>query len=137
MVFLIPNYQYPITNPQLPIPNYQSLKTIATIKANIQNLTWQAAGICRTQTELETALTQINQWRSQIAQLHQSSLPLSRISIETRNLADYAYLLMRSALFRTESRGAHYRLDCPESDRLWQAHTIIKSEEICLMQPNS
>ncbi|MBD2150366.1 L-aspartate oxidase [Pseudanabaena sp. FACHB-1277] len=133
----ITNYQSPITNPQLPIPNPQSLKTFATIKANIQNLTWQAAGICRTQTELENALTQINQWRSQLAQLHQSSLPVSRISIETRNLADYAYLLMRSALFRTESRGAHYRLDCPERDRLWQAHTIIKSEEICLMQPNS
>jgi L-aspartate oxidase len=129
----ITNYQSPITNPQSPIPNPQSLKTFATIKANIQNLTWQAAGICRTQTELENALTQITQWRSQLAQLHQSSLPVSRISIETRNLADYAYLLMRSALFRTESRGAHYRLDCPESDRLWQAHTVINGKDIGLL----
>jgi L-aspartate oxidase len=132
----ITNHQPPITNHQS--PNYlqshpndcQSLETIATIKANIQNLTWQAAGICRTQTELETALIQINQWRSQLAQLHQSSRPISRLTVETRNLADYAYLLMRSALFRTESRGAHYRLDYPESDRLWQAHTVINGEDI-------
>lgn len=134
----IANYELPIGNCESGITNdCQSLETVATIKANIQNLTWQAAGICRTQTELESALMQISQWRSQLAHLSQTSRPISRIIIETRNLADYAYLLMRSALFRTESRGAHYRLDFPESDRLWQAHTIIKSEDICLMQPNS
>ena len=131
----LPNYVQSFS--QSPTNDCQLLETIATIKANIQNLTWQAAGICRVQSELETALTQINQWRSQLALLSQTSRPISSISIETRNLADYAYLLMRSALFRTESRGAHYRLDYPESDRQWQAHTIIKNEDICLMQPNS
>jgi L-aspartate oxidase len=127
----VANYELGITNYELGITNdCQSLEIIATIKANIQNLTWQAAGICRTRSELESALMQINQWRSQIAHLSQTSRPISRIIIETRNLADYAYLLMRSAIFRTESRGAHYRLDYPESDRLWQAHTIMNGEDI-------
>ena len=54
----------------------------------------------------------------------------SRLWIETRNLADYVYLLMRSALFRTESRGAHYRLDFPDTDDAWRVHTLIEGQDI-------
>jgi L-aspartate oxidase len=38
--------------------------------------------------------------------------------------------LVRSALFRTESRGAHFRSDFPDSDPSWQVHTIIEGQEI-------
>ncbi|MDX2255963.1 MAG: L-aspartate oxidase [Pseudanabaenaceae cyanobacterium bins.39] len=125
----IPNYQSPTTNPQLPVPNYQSPITnpqLPTIKTNIQNLTWQAAGICRQQADLEKAIAQIMIWRSQIEQMPSST----RLWVETRNLADYAYLVMRSALFRNESRGAHYRQDYPDTDPNWQNHTIIEGKEI-------
>ncbi|WP_286132604.1 hypothetical protein [Leptolyngbya sp. O-77] len=48
---------------------------------------------------------------------------------ETRNLLDVAYLLVKSAAFRTESRGGHYRSDYPHSDNVdWQAHTLIQAE---------
>jgi L-aspartate oxidase len=100
--------------------------TIQQIKSGIQNLSWQAAGICRVQSELEIALAQISAWQVELAELAEPS----RLWIETRNLADYAYLLMRSALFRTESRGAHYRADFPDTYPSWQLHTIIEGQEI-------
>ena len=99
---------------------------IQNIKSGIQNLSWQAAGICRVQSELEIAVTQISAWQAELINLAEPS----RLWIETRNLADYAYLLMRSALFRSESRGAHYRADFPDTDPNWQLHTIIEGEEI-------
>ncbi|MEO0685322.1 MAG: hypothetical protein AAFY76_09830, partial [Cyanobacteria bacterium J06649_11] len=29
--------------------------------------------------------------------------------------------------YRTESRGGHYRLDFPQSNPEWQAHTLVKN----------
>ena len=33
-------------------------------------------------------------------------------------------LLMEAALFRTESRGGHFRTDCPSAQPFWQRHTV-------------
>jgi L-aspartate oxidase len=104
---------------------------LQTIKSALQELTWQAAGICRSGTELELALSQIQAWQQEIVQKKYSD----RLWVETRNLIDYAYLLVKSALFRTESRGAHYRIDYPNLDPNWQAHTVIQAEQIYLSPP--
>ena len=47
---------------------------------------------------------------------------------ETLNLLDNAYLILKSAQFRQESRGGHYRGDYPETSDNWQAHTRIEGE---------
>jgi L-aspartate oxidase len=99
---------------------------IQNIKSDLQNLSWQAAGISRVQDDLEIALKQIIRWQEALNQLSEPS----RLWIETRNLVDYAYLVMRSALYRTESRGAHYRSDFPNPDHDWQVHTLIRGEDI-------
>jgi L-aspartate oxidase len=49
---------------------------------------------------------------------------------ETHNLLDIANLILKSALFRTESRGGHYRTDYPKSLPEWQVHTLIKGDQI-------
>ena len=36
-----------------------------------------------------------------------------------------AALILKSAVFRTESRGGHYRSDYPQSYADWQVHTLI------------
>ncbi|MBF2028961.1 MAG: L-aspartate oxidase, partial [Oscillatoriales cyanobacterium C42_A2020_001] len=45
---------------------------------------------------------------------------------EVRNLLEIAELILRSAHFRTESRGGHYRSDYPETDPAWQVHTLVQ-----------
>jgi L-aspartate oxidase len=44
------------------------------------------------------------------------------------NLLDIAMLILKSALFRQESRGGHYRTDFPETSPQWQAHTRIQGD---------
>ncbi|HBY76779.1 MAG TPA: L-aspartate oxidase, partial [Cyanobacteria bacterium UBA11148] len=51
-----------------------------------------------------------------------------RIWGETYNLLDVAYLILKSAAFRTESRGGHYRLDYPQPDPNWQVHTLVQGK---------
>ena len=47
---------------------------------------------------------------------------------ELTNLLDIAELLLKSAAFRTESRGGHYRSDFPNTDPDWQVHTLIQGD---------
>ncbi|OBQ34188.1 MAG: hypothetical protein AN487_18715, partial [Anabaena sp. CRKS33] len=52
-----------------------------------------------------------------------------RLWAETRNLLDVAELILKSAVFRTESRGGHYRLDYPQTDANWEFHTVVQNQE--------
>ncbi|MGB3207032.1 MAG: L-aspartate oxidase, partial [Crinalium sp.] len=54
---------------------------------------------------------------------------------ETRNLLDVAFLILKSAAFRQESRGGHYRLDFPTSDALWQVHTLVQKNHLSKSTP--
>jgi L-aspartate oxidase len=110
-------------------------------------LLWRYAGICREAEGLETAIAQITQWRKQFDALELTqtlttlvpgvslSLPSAQASkqirhwAETQNLLDNAELILKSALFRTESRGGHYRLDYPDTIPGWQAHTLVKGQD--------
>jgi succinate dehydrogenase/fumarate reductase flavoprotein subunit len=53
-----------------------------------------------------------------------------RLAHETKNMVLSAEMRLRSALFRTESRGNHYREDYPRrDDPIWLAWTKIKEEQ--------
>jgi L-aspartate oxidase len=47
---------------------------------------------------------------------------------ELDNLLTVAQLLLKSAHFRQESRGGHYRGDYPHTDPQWQVHTVIEGD---------
>ncbi|MBD1884296.1 L-aspartate oxidase [Microcoleus vaginatus] len=121
------------------------IEAIEKLRVELPNLVWQSAGICRGQRDLESAIVQLEIWRQEFA-----SLPLSQTldnlrpgqiidfspaeaensSIlrnwgEVGNLLDIGYLIVKSAAFRTESRGGHYRVDYPLTDPEWCSHTLI------------
>jgi succinate dehydrogenase/fumarate reductase flavoprotein subunit len=53
-----------------------------------------------------------------------------RMSHEARNMALNAEMLLRASLFRTESRGSHYREDFPRrEDPEWLAWTVLKQDD--------
>lgn len=119
---------------------------IALLRIELPRLLWQSAGICRQQQGLDVAMAQVEAWRREFAQLPLSqsllnlppgqnlklSLPEAALQIrswaETHNLLDIAYLILKSALFRAESRGGHYRLDYPNLDPDWQVHTLVQND---------
>jgi L-aspartate oxidase len=84
------------------------------VRKRVRRLMWERVGIIRTREGIERALREFEQ----IAQS-----PLSRAS---RNFLNVATMITRSALWREESRGAHFRMDFPKTDdRNWHAHSII------------
>ncbi|WP_227873544.1 L-aspartate oxidase [Aphanothece sacrum] len=121
----------------------EEMLLINQIREDLPILMWQSAGICRTQPVLESALEQVVLWRSQLAGLNCSHYVFDllpgqqvifesltaqmslRVCAETLNLLDIAYLILKSALFRTESRGGHYRGDYPKTCPKWEVHTLI------------
>ena len=54
--------------------------------------------------------------------------PVKQDLLELRNLVSVGELVIRSALYRKESRGLHYNEDYPQKDDVnCKSHTIIKS----------
>jgi len=49
---------------------------------------------------------------------------LEPVASEARNMIDSARLIARSALVRTESRGAHFRSDYPGPDPAWLREAV-------------
>ncbi|MEA1939238.1 MAG: L-aspartate oxidase [Candidatus Caldatribacteriota bacterium] len=81
------------------------------IKKDLQKLMWSKVGITRTSSGLIEAQGKINQWKSLL------DVEFNNIEqIELANLITIAELVIKSALKREESRGAHYRKDFPDRD---------------------
>ncbi|NJO43397.1 MAG: L-aspartate oxidase, partial [Cyanobacteria bacterium RU_5_0] len=127
-------------------------------RQELPRLMWQSAGISREARSLQDAIEQIKAWRQEFTALPISQLLLSQLQThsgqsfqldlpdlvqalrlwgETRNLLDIAYLILNSAILRTESRGGHYRSDYPQPDLNWQAHTLVEGEAWFKSEPVS
>jgi L-aspartate oxidase len=84
------------------------------VRKRVRRLMWERVGILRSRESIKRALLEFEQ----IARA-----PLARAS---RNFLNVATLIARSALWREESRGAHFRTDFPErDDKRWRIHSIV------------
>ncbi|PSB29338.1 L-aspartate oxidase [Stenomitos frigidus ULC18] len=127
------------------------LMKIQALRQELPRLVWQSAGICRDGIMMATAIAQIQRWQQEFSDLAitqrlqhlepAQDVALGEVSIdaqlrvwaETRNLLDVAWLILQSAHFRTESRGGHYRVDYPDTETAWEAHTLVcKNDETAL-----
>ncbi len=79
----------------------------------IQTVAWNAAGIVRFGTELQSALSEIMALREE---LDGASAPKLSGVLELSNLALTAEAVIRAALAREETRGTHRRSDFPDPD---------------------
>jgi L-aspartate oxidase len=84
------------------------------VRKRVRRLMWERVGILRSRESIGRALMEFEQ----IARA-----PLARAS---RNFLNVATLVARSALWREESRGAHFRIDFPARDERWRVHSIIR-----------
>ncbi|MCK8817314.1 L-aspartate oxidase [Natroniella sulfidigena] len=93
------------------------------IKNQIQSLMMEQAGIVRNELGLKKALAQLSKMTDYL------KMTLLQIEeVEVQNLIIVAYLAVKAALIRTESRGAHYRSDFPEKNSKWNKHICLKKE---------
>ena len=124
----------------------EEFKQILMVRHELPLLVWRSAGICRTGLGMKKAIDLVESWRKEFANFEIVKYLLDRprdcniqfnspdadkqlrLCSETLNLLDIAYLILKSALFRTESRGGHYRTDYPQTLRDWQVHTLIEKD---------
>jgi len=102
----------------------QQLSSAADLAAAIQHTMWNKAGLLRDREGLESAAVDLED----IA----SSMPSAetREAIELRSLHAVGSLIVRSALARHESRGAHYRNDYPNRDDAnFQKHSVVRGAD--------
>jgi succinate dehydrogenase / fumarate reductase flavoprotein subunit len=88
-------------------------------------------GVFRIGSELSAAVERLRQLKDRYGRLTApgGDQPFNYALIdylELGYLLDLSEIIARGALARTESRGAHYRLDCPTRDDLnWLCHTFV------------
>ena len=128
--------------------------TIKTIRSNLPDVLWRSAGICRQSDHLQEGLIQVKAWSEEflalpisqfLSTLHPNSLAeLETQEIahsdlkqwgETHNLLSIGELILKSAAFRLESRGGHYRQEYPQSDPSWKVNTLIQANQIWKSSP--
>jgi L-aspartate oxidase len=90
----------------------------------IQNVMWRYAGVIRTGKGLQEAQSMIGAVGERLP------APVSRRSCEAKNIFQAARMIVRSALAREESRGAHFRTDFPHTDEHFQKHSIVRQDKI-------
>ena len=104
------------------------------IRTKMKELMQNSFAVFRDKEPMEKALVELEELQQQLktARLGDRSQTYNTTRIEMLeldNLMETALVTARSALHRTESRGAHYRYDCPDrDDEQWVKHTIAHAD---------
>lgn len=93
------------------------------VRNSLRSVMWRNVGIERNADRLEETLEIIDFWGRYVL----DKVLDDRVGWETQNMLTIARLIARAALFRTESRGVHFRTDYPEPNaRAWDnRHTLL------------
>ncbi|MGA8529722.1 MAG: L-aspartate oxidase [Acidobacteriaceae bacterium] len=97
----------------------------AELQQKLQQSMWQKAGLLRDEGGLQSGLAEVRGLTGEIPR------QFSRALLELRNLLAVGDLILRSALARKESRGAHFRNDFPQrDDTRFSRHSVIRRDQI-------
>jgi L-aspartate oxidase len=94
-------------------------------KREIKEVMSDYVGIVRNTYRLKRAYRRINMIKDEIEEFYKKTKVTVEL-LELRNLVTVAYLIIKSAMKRKESRGLHYMLDFPDKDdKKFKKDTII------------
>ncbi|MBN2033933.1 MAG: FAD-binding protein [Deltaproteobacteria bacterium] len=96
----------------------------------LRSIMWENAGIIRSADGLSRALGQIEELQVLSKKCRaQNPVQIMR-RIDFQNMLLVSKMVCKAALLRAESRGAHYRTDCPEEKNPeWQKNILIRKED--------
>jgi len=97
-------------------------------RAEIQKMMTKYVGIIRDQAGLLHAKEWFEQYLPSLKTKRWIHLPLDEMT--KLNMLTVAWLITTSALYRTESRGGHYRKDYPTSEDHWRKRYITRRRKV-------
>jgi fumarate reductase (CoM/CoB) subunit A len=101
-----------------------------SIRRRIRSLMWKNVGVLRNGDGLENEIRELKRMRNEdLPRLYAKNFRDLRRSLEAINMVDAGEATAYAAVYRTETRGMHHRLDYPERDDAnWLKNIIIKLE---------
>lgn len=99
---------------------------LADVRSSLRSAMWRNVGIERTASRLEGVADMIDFW----ARYTLDKIFDDPAGWETQNMLLAASLVVRSAAWRTESRGCHTRSDYPDPDPALRVHDLWRRGEV-------
>ena len=105
---------------------------VRAVFEEIQSLMWEHAGLLREETSLQEGLDALDAVRKKATDLDIDSRTDEsfELAVDIDFMLTTAETVLRGALQRTESRGAHYRTDHSETDATWQQNITFEQADI-------
>ena len=98
---------------------------MGALKSKLRDIMWDNVGILRSEKTILAAMEELRKLRTEFPRAYKC---LNREEYELKNMLNVAMLIAYCALLRKESRGAHYRLDYPNTNEEC-VHSFITKEE--------
>lgn len=102
-------------------PNVENKIDVQNLKSKLKDLMWNNVGIYRNEKSLNDAINGLNKLEKEFPKQDKY---LSKEEYEFKNMLISARLIVKSAIRRKESRGAHYRTDYLETNEVCE-HSIL------------
>lgn len=103
-------------------------------KENIKKLMWEKVAIVRDEKTLNEGLKDLQDMQKELDNLDVSDKKQYNTelvtALEVINMVEICILVIKSAILRKESRGAHYRSDFPETDDEWKKSIVFNKNKI-------
>jgi len=105
--------------------------TARELLADLGEILWEHAGILRDEDTIRDGLSKLDALRARTAALRIDGDRTSRdfeFAVDLSFSLPIAETILRGALERSESRGAHFRTDYPEVDDSWRRNILFSEE---------
>jgi len=117
--------RFPETHVSRAVPAREVTVDLADLRQSLQALMNRAVGVFREGADLASAVRTLEHWREYLMPARFTD----PAGFELQNMFVAATLVLRGAVMRQESRGAHRRRDFPERDDERWGHRVVQSIE--------
>ncbi|WP_299237172.1 L-aspartate oxidase [Natronomonas sp.] len=105
---------------------------VTDVFADLQDLLWTHAGILRDEESLRAGLDELSALRESASDMDVGPITSDsfEFAVDVGFMLTAAEAVLRGALKRTESRGAHYRTDHPDVDPDWRRNVYFERADL-------